>query len=206
MNGSLATSRTQDIYLGDSLFPLARVGVVVCDPVRHRILYSNARATELLQCIDPEMVRCRSPQLPKPLAKYCTGLSIEVPSQSDDQSTAGRLVCNLCCVIRFTGIAIPNAPGGSRKDILLLLEKEETAAESVPTIASSALPFTNQQQKVLAFLRKGLSNKEIAARLSLSEYTVKDHLKRIMKKMNCTSRIAVVIGLASASPNDQSAN
>ncbi|MDP3092210.1 MAG: LuxR C-terminal-related transcriptional regulator [Nitrospira sp.] len=129
-----------------------------------------------------------------------------MPSQSDDQSTAGRLVCNLRCVIRFTGIAIPNARGGSRKDILLLLEKEETAAESVSTIASSALPFTNQQQKVLAFLREGLSNKEIAARLSLSEYTVKDHLKRIMKKMNCGSRIAVVIGLVSATPNDRRAN
>lgn len=206
MNASLATSRTQEIYPGDSLFPLARVGIVIYDPVRHRILYSNARATELLRYIDPEMVGGRSLQLPKPLAEYCKRLDIAVPSQSDDQSTAGRLVCNLRCVIRFTGIAIPNAPGGSRKDFLLLLEKEETAAESVSTITASALLFTNQQQKVLAFLREGLSNKEIAARLSLSKYTVKDHLKRIMKKMNCTSRIAVVIGLASAAPTDQSAN
>lgn len=206
MNASLAASRSQETYPGASLFPLARVGVVVYDPIRRRILYSNARATELLRCIDPEMVGGRSLQLPKPLADYCKGLGIAVPSQSDDQGTAGRLVCNLRYVIRFTGIVIPKAPGGIRKDILLLLEEEETAAESVLPIASSAFLFTNQQQKVLAFLREGLSNKEIAAQLSLSEYTVKDHLKRIMKKMNCTSRIAVVVGLASAVPNDQSAN
>jgi DNA-binding CsgD family transcriptional regulator len=147
-----------------------------------------------------------SQQLPKSLAEYCTGLCIAVPSQSDDQGVAGRLVCNLRCIIRFTGIAIPIAPGGSRKDILLLLEKEETVAKSVPTTTSSAFLFTDQQQKVLAFLREGMSNKEIAARLSLSEYTVKDHLKRIMKKMNCTSRIAVVVGLASAAPDDRRAN
>ena len=206
MNASLAASRTQEIYPGALLFPLARVGVVVCDPVRLRILYSNARATKLLRYIDPEMEGGRSLQLPKPLAEYCKKLGIAAPSQSDDQSTAGRLVCNQRCVIRFTGITIPNAPGGSRKDILLLLEKEETAAEPVPSIASSALLFTNQQQKVLTFLREGLSNKEIAAQLSLSEYTVKDHLKRIMKKMNCTSRIAVVIGLAPAAPTAQRAN
>lgn len=206
MNASLAASQIQAIHPGTSLFPLTRMGVVICDPARRRILYSNARATELLRCIDPEMACGMSRQLPKPLAEYCTGLRIAVPSQSDDQGTAGRLVCTLHCVIRFTGMAIPIAPGGTRKDILLLLEKEETVAESVPIPASTALLFTNQQQKVLNFLREGMSNKEIAARLSLSEYTVKDHLKRIMKKLNCTSRIAVVVGLASAAPNDRSAN
>jgi DNA-binding NarL/FixJ family response regulator len=37
-----------------------------------------------------------------------------------------------------------------------------------------------------------LTNKEIAANLNLSEYTVKNHVHRIMRQLNAESRYAAV--------------
>jgi DNA-binding NarL/FixJ family response regulator len=48
--------------------------------------------------------------------------------------------------------------------------------------------LTLRQQQLAALVAKGLTNKEIAAQLNLSEYTVKNHLRRIMKQMDAGSR------------------
>jgi hypothetical protein len=87
----------------------------------------------------------------------------------------------LHCLLRLSGLRLRVLGLDGRDDLRksckafhafeLLLENEYTAAESVLPIASSALLLTNRLQKVLAFLREGLSNKEIAAQLSLSKYT-----------------------------------
>lgn len=52
--------------------------------------------------------------------------------------------------------------------------------------------LTLKQQKVMALVARGMTNKEIAARLNLSEFTVKNHLRRIMKQVDATSRSQAV--------------
>jgi two-component system nitrate/nitrite response regulator NarL len=54
------------------------------------------------------------------------------------------------------------------------------------------LGLTPRQQQLLAFLARGLTNKEIAATLHLSEFTVKNHVHRIMRQLNADSRYAAV--------------
>jgi len=54
------------------------------------------------------------------------------------------------------------------------------------------LGLTPRQQQLLAFLARGLTNKEIAANLNLSEFTVKNHVHRIMRQLNADSRYAAV--------------
>ena len=54
------------------------------------------------------------------------------------------------------------------------------------------LGLTPRQQQLLAFLARGLTNKEIAANLHLSEFTVKNHVHRIMRQLNADSRYAAV--------------
>ena len=41
--------------------------------------------------------------------------------------------------------------------------------------------LTSRQQQLINLVAKGLTNKEIASHLNLSEFTVKNHLKRILK-------------------------
>lgn len=52
--------------------------------------------------------------------------------------------------------------------------------------------LTLREQQILYYVANGLSNKEIAARLSLSEQTVKAHLANMTAKSRKTNRAALV--------------
>jgi two-component system nitrate/nitrite response regulator NarL len=54
------------------------------------------------------------------------------------------------------------------------------------------LGLTPRQQQLVSFLARGLTNKEIAAHLNLSEFTVKNHVHRIMRQLNADTRYAAV--------------
>lgn len=57
-------------------------------------------------------------------------------------------------------------------------------------------PLTPREKEVLRLLATGLSNKEIAARLTLSEHTAKFHVAAILGKLGASSRTeAVSIGM-----------
>jgi DNA-binding NarL/FixJ family response regulator len=49
-----------------------------------------------------------------------------------------------------------------------------------------------RQQQLVALVAKGLTNKEIAAHLNLSEYTVRNHIHRILKQVDAESRSEAV--------------
>jgi DNA-binding NarL/FixJ family response regulator len=48
--------------------------------------------------------------------------------------------------------------------------------------------LSGRQMEVLIFLVEGMSNKEIAQRLGISEVTVKVHVHNILKAMGASSR------------------
>ena len=53
---------------------------------------------------------------------------------------------------------------------------------------SSKVCLTHRQLQLVDLVEKGLTNKEIATSLHLSEFTVKNHLRRIMKQVEAGSR------------------
>jgi len=52
--------------------------------------------------------------------------------------------------------------------------------------------LTIRQHQLISLVAKGLTNKEIASHLNLSEFTIKNHLHRIMKQVEAESRHEVV--------------
>jgi two-component system, NarL family, response regulator YdfI len=63
-------------------------------------------------------------------------------------------------------------------------------------IAELAEPLTARESEVLQMLASGLANKEIAARLVISEHTVKFHVASILGKLGVASRTeAVAVGI-----------
>ncbi len=68
----------------------------------------------------------------------------------------------------------------------------EMKAGASPGRARSKGSLTIRQQKLMGLVARGLTNKEIAARLNLSEHTVKNHLRRIMKQVDAASRSQAV--------------
>jgi DNA-binding NarL/FixJ family response regulator len=54
------------------------------------------------------------------------------------------------------------------------------------------LGLTARQQQLIALLARGFTNKEIAQTMRISEFTVKNHVHRIMRRLNAQSRYAAV--------------
>jgi len=52
--------------------------------------------------------------------------------------------------------------------------------------------LTLRQQRLVSLVAKGLTNKEIASHLNLSEFTIRNHIHRILKQLNAGSRSEAV--------------
>jgi DNA-binding CsgD family transcriptional regulator len=56
-----------------------------------------------------------------------------------------------------------------------------------------ALPLTPRQLEVLRWVSRGLTNEEIAARLWISEHTVRKHLENISDRLGVRTRVAAAV-------------
>ena len=54
------------------------------------------------------------------------------------------------------------------------------------------LGLSRREQQLIHMISEGLTNKEIAARLNLSEQTVKNHVHRMLRKVGATDRLMIV--------------
>ncbi len=97
--------------------------------------------------------------------------------------SAGELMAAIIAAAQNLTVLTPTQarrrlPGASR-----------TGAE--PDVFSEAL--TNRESQVLRMLANGSGNKEIAARLGISDHTAKYHVAQILAKLNAGSRTEAVM-------------
>ncbi|MCC9311468.1 LuxR C-terminal-related transcriptional regulator [Kitasatospora sp. RB6PN24] len=52
-------------------------------------------------------------------------------------------------------------------------------------------PLTPRQVQVAMLIAEGLTNRQIAVRLKISEWTVVNHVREVMRRLGCTSRVQV---------------
>lgn len=97
----------------------------------------------------------------------------------------------------------PISPGIAAK---ILAELGRT--RSAPVVQESdEIMLTQREQQILVGVVDGSSNREIAARLGISEGTVKNHLHSILKKLHLENRVQIAAyalrrGLADPKPGD----
>lgn len=66
-------------------------------------------------------------------------------------------------------------------------------ARKVPTNQLESVQYLTEKEKsVLHLLAEGYSNKEIAAVLFLSEFTVRDYVQQLLRKLQATNRTQLV--------------
>ncbi len=104
------------------------------------------------------------------------------------------LMCKALSLVQAGGIFVP----GDLVSHWLRQEGHSTAAEAMTTEASPDGPtlaneLTPRQIDVLEILQEGHPNKVIAARLCMTESTVKVHVRQIMRRLNAKNRTEVAL-------------
>jgi DNA-binding NarL/FixJ family response regulator len=79
-------------------------------------------------------------------------------------------------------------PSVARKVLAEFLRLGGAQPASPPGTAAPIEPLTAREREILGWISKGLTNKEIGLRLSLSEGTIKNYTSAIFQKLNVQDR------------------
>ena len=164
MGQLLFMNKEAQLYLRQ-LYPLTirKTGGCLIPPDVHSVV--RDLISRLLECEHP---------------KDCESIQVERLFFASDQGLLLR------------GFCIPDEPIATNSRVLVTIEKLHQALASPDINIQERYHLTQRDQMVIVYLMLGFTNKEIANRLNLSEYTVKEHLKRIMQKTNTTTRTGLL--------------
>ena len=73
--------------------------------------------------------------------------------------------------------------------LVMKLRRDSYAAANAPDVDA----LTPREREILAWLARGVSNKEIARALDLAESTVKVHVQSVLSKLNIKSRVQAAV-------------
>jgi DNA-binding CsgD family transcriptional regulator len=90
-------------------------------------------------------------------------------------------------------------PFGQRERLLVQLVQEELARDFQASLTLS-LKLSPRQRQVLSLLRRGLSEKEVAAELDVSPHTVHDYVKALYRAHGVRSRGELLAQLTQPAP------
>jgi two-component system response regulator DevR len=77
--------------------------------------------------------------------------------------------------------------------VSVLFEAVAQSHAACPTAqVKRELGLSRREQQLIHMISEGLTNKEIASRLNLSEQTVKNHVHRMLRKVGATDRLMIV--------------
>jgi DNA-binding CsgD family transcriptional regulator len=76
--------------------------------------------------------------------------------------------------------------------MLILMEKIGRERRVVPDQAKDQFRLTHREVEIVKYISEGWTNKEIARHLSISEHTVKEHVRHLLKKTKTTTRTGIL--------------
>lgn len=167
----------------------AEPGIMIFN-MSNELLYINESALTMV----PEIKKKESLSK-KTILMLCDAVKRCVENEKQNDLNCAVLnteVGNICSLRAF--------PIGSSKDnnpshILVLIEKVTEKHNIDLKKIKAKYNLSNRELEVLELLCSGLTNREIAEKLFISEYTVKDHIKRLMEKIGTSSRSEIIAKL-----------
>ena len=121
--------------------------------------------------------------------------ALAVPSGVEVISTEGMTVLPGDTLFRINGLStvwvnalVPESQAGLLKPGAAA--EARRAADLLETPAADAAGLTAREEEILTLVARGLSNKQIAAELTLSEHTVHRHVANILGKLSVSTRAA----------------
>ncbi len=74
-------------------------------------------------------------------------------------------------------------------------DNEGDKAASVGRLDYAMKKLSHQENNVLRFACAGLRNKQIAAKMTLTEHTIKTHMSNILRKLEIENRTQLVVAI-----------
>lgn len=171
-------------------------GVCVLNPSL-KLLYMNAEARELTGLMNhtPNGRRATG-VLPPEITSFCEELvrlmQVRTGPQNWEHAQLRRVTGNARCFVMLRGFGIPAMAGIHEAHLIVTMEEINGRREVTAEGAKERFHLTDREQTVIIYLLKGLTNKEIASRLMITEQTVKEHVRHIMHKTHATTRTGVL--------------
>ena len=147
--------------------------------------------------------------LPQAVLQICTQIaallrSAKIKNSGDLQIK--QVIADRRTEILILATGLPDAKDADRSEILVLLEEISRPSQPLLRSAKKRFHFTDREVSAVQHLLRGMTNKEIANEMDVTEQTVKEHIKNVMKKTNTLTRTAILLAVSGVLPPAQSAN
>lgn len=171
---------------------LCKEAIQEVSSTRPDVLLLNPATPALSDLDDLRKVRRRAPQL-KVVAfgmeedeeSFLTAVRAGVVGYILKDAYAGDLVAAVRSAVQGEAVCPPRL-------CLSLFTRFAAEPTAVPKVRlRTHIPLTRRERELVPMIAQGLTNKEIASELNLSEQTVKNHVHRILQKAGTSSRLAV---------------
>lgn len=167
-----------------------------------QLLHMNRQAGELSKLINMTdnggtPPRAAQGVLPAALTELCSeiikALQVRTEAKDWEQFEVKRVAGNPKQPILLRGFGLPDKGGIQHARLVVTMEELGRRQHLNTDQAKEKFQLTNREQSVVENLAKGWTNKEIANALQITEQTVKEHIKHIMRKTNSTTRTGVLV-------------
>jgi DNA-binding CsgD family transcriptional regulator len=171
-----------------------------------QLLFMNTQAQAFTRQLQPLSTRehgtCLIPEKIHTVVRDLIGRLMHCDHPKDCESIqVERLFFDNDQRLLLRGFCIPDEPLARNSRFLVIMEKlNQQKLECPDTNMQQRYHLTEREQMVIIYLMLGFTNKEIANRINLSEYTVKEHLKRIMQKTQTTTRTGLLARMIFPTP------
>ena len=161
------------------------------------VLFMNAEAAVLSRQILGSQNGAEVPDvLPGEVLELCVSLRSLLDSQEntmpEGQHELRRVTGDLKSPVLLRGF--PLAAHSEKDDacMLILMEKIGRERRVVPDQAKDQYHLTHREVEIVKYISEGWTNKEIARHLTISEHTVKEHVRHLLKKTKTTTRTGIL--------------
>ncbi|WP_447968214.1 LuxR C-terminal-related transcriptional regulator [Nitrospira sp. M1] len=161
------------------------------------VLYMNSEAEMLSRQILGSRVGDEADDhLPSEVLDLCTDLqkALEEKLSPEDYEHLEfrRVTGNVEVPILLRGFLLPDPHRQHDTRFLILMEKIGRESRVIPVQATERFHLTEREQEIVQHIADGLTNKDIANALSISEHTVKEHVRHLLKKTKSSTRTAIL--------------
>jgi len=134
--------------------------------------------------------------LPAEVLELCESLRslLDNPENgiSEGQHEMRRVIGDVQSPVLLRGFPLASHTEKDEACMLIIMEKIGRERRVVPDQAKDQYRLTDREVEIVKYISEGWTNKEIARHLGISEHTVKEHVRHLLKKTKTTTRTGIL--------------